>query len=93
MSPKLTIEEVSHLLFLFEEMDKNGDGLITKAELKWEVTFFFPRVNLIMVSREGWLKALQGKLTEEEVEKLIAEADSDGDGKVNFEEFVRAIAA
>ena len=34
MSPKLTIEEVSHLLFLFEEMDKNGDGLITKAELK-----------------------------------------------------------
>ena len=45
------------------------------------------------MSREGWLKALQGKLTEEEVEKLIAEADSDGDGKVNFEEFVRAIAA
>ena len=93
MSPKLTIEEVTRLLFLFKEMDKNGDGLITKAELKWEVTFFFPRVNLIIVSREGWLKALQGKLTEEEVEKLIAEADSDGDGKVNFEEFVRAIAA
>ena len=56
-------------------------------------SYFFPRVNLIIVSREGWLKALQGKLTEEEVEKLIAEADSDGDGKVNFEEFVRAIAA
>ena len=56
-------------------------------------SYFFPQVNLIIVSREGWLKALQGKLTEEEVEKLIAEADSDGDGKVNFEEFVRAIAA
>ena len=42
---------------------------------------------------EGWLKVLQGKLKEEEVEELIAEADSDGDGKVNFEEFVQALAA
>ena len=43
------------------------------------------------MSREGWLKVLQEKLTEEEVEELIAEADCDGDGKVNFEEFVRVM--
>ena len=92
MSPKLTIEEVSRLLFMFKEMDKNGDGLITKAELKWEV-ILFPKVNLIIVSREGWLKVLEEKLTEEEVEYLIAEADCDGDGTLSFEEFVRAVAA
>lgn len=34
MSPKLSIEEVSRMLFMFKGMDKNGDGLITKAELK-----------------------------------------------------------
>lgn len=29
------------------------------------------------------------KLTDEEVEKMIKEADLDGDGQVNYEEFVR----
>lgn len=29
------------------------------------------------------------KLTEEEVELMIKEADTDGDGQVNYEEFVR----
>ena len=45
------------------------------------------------MSREGWQKVLEAKLSEEEVEKLIAAGDCDGDGKVNFEEFVKAIAA
>ena len=46
-------------------------------------SYFFSQVNLIIVSREGWLKVLQEKLTEEEVEELIAEANCDGDGKVS----------
>ena len=29
-----------------------------------------------------------GGLTEEEVEELVREADRDGDGQVNYEEFV-----
>lgn len=29
------------------------------------------------------------KLTDEEVEQMIKEADMDGDGQVNFEEFVK----
>ncbi|KAM0870215.1 hypothetical protein ACQ4PT_040160 [Festuca glaucescens] len=33
--------------------------------------------------------SLGEKLTDEEVEGMIAEADLDGDGQVNFEEFVR----
>ena len=45
------------------------------------------------MSREGCQKLLEAKLSEEEVEKLIAEDECDGDGKVNFEEFGRALAA
>ena len=33
------------------------------------------------------------KLTEEEVDEMIREADMDGDGQVNYEEFVRMMLA
>ena len=33
------------------------------------------------------------KLTDEEVEEMIREADVDGDGQVNYEEFVRMMLA
>ena len=33
------------------------------------------------------------KLTDEEVEEMIREADIDGDGQVNYEEFVRMMLA
>jgi Ca2+-binding EF-hand superfamily protein len=33
------------------------------------------------------------KLTEEEVEEMIREADIDGDGQVNYEEFVKMMLA
>ena len=35
--------------------------------------------------------SLGEKITEEEVDKMIQEADTDGDGQVNYEEFVRII--
>lgn len=33
------------------------------------------------------------KLTDEEVDEMIREADVDGDGQVNYEEFVRMMVA
>lgn len=33
------------------------------------------------------------KLTDEEVDEMIREADIDGDGQVNYEEFVRMMLA
>ena len=33
------------------------------------------------------------KLSEEEVDDLISEADKDGDGVLNYEEFVRMLTA
>jgi calmodulin len=39
------------------------------------------------------MTTLGDKLTEEEVEEMIREADIDGDGFINYEEFVRMMMA
>ena len=33
------------------------------------------------------------KLTDEEVDEMIAEADIDGDGEINYEEFVKMMTS
>ena len=39
-----------------------------------------------------WAQTVSGdKLTEEEVEEMINEADKDGDGVLNYEEFVKML--
>ena len=35
------------------------------------------------------MKRLGTKISSEEVERMVQKADADGDGKVNFEEFVK----
>ena len=35
------------------------------------------------------MKRLGTKISSEEVERMMRKADADGDGKVNFEEFVK----
>ena len=40
-----------------------------------------------------WYSSLGDKLSEEEVDDLINEADVDGDGNLNYEEFVRMLSA
>ena len=56
-------------------MDANGDGVVTKEELR------------------TLLKGLGEEVTDEVVDEMIAIADENGDGKVDFEEFVKAAAA
>ena len=53
-------------------MDANGDGVVTKEELK----------NL--------LKGLGEDVTDDIVDEMIKIADENGDGKIQFEEFVSA---
>ena len=54
----------------FRVFDKDGNGLISKAEL----------TNIMSI--------LGDTLTNEEIEEMIIEADVDGDGFINYEEFV-----
>ena len=72
MSSKLSGEQLEELKKAFSVMDANGDGVVTKDELR------------------TLLKGLGEEVTDEVVDEMIAIADENGDGKVDFEEFVKA---
>eukprot|EP01120_Amphizonella_sp_Union-15-10_P012452 TRINITY_DN552_c0_g1_i1.p1 TRINITY_DN552_c0_g1~~TRINITY_DN552_c0_g1_i1.p1 ORF type:complete len:150 (-),score=49.03 TRINITY_DN552_c0_g1_i1:81-530(-) len=55
----------------FKVFDKDGNGLISAAELRHVMT------------------NLGEKLTDDEVDEMIREADVDNDGQINYEEFVK----
>ena len=63
------------LIEAFKVFDRDGNGLISAAELRHVMT------------------NLGEKLTDEEVDEMIREADVDGDGHINYEEFVRMMMA
>lgn len=63
------------LVEAFKVFDRDGNGLISAAELRHVMT------------------NLGEKLTDDEVDEMIREADIDGDGHINYEEFVRMMMA
>ena len=56
----------------FAVMDTNGDGVVTKDELK------------------SLLKGLGEDVNDDVVDEMIKMADENGDGKIQFQEFVNA---
>lgn len=73
MTQHLTPEEISEFREIFNLVDKDGGGTITKDEL-------------------GELMDTLGiETTAEELELMINEIDSSGDGHIDFEEFVEVI--
>ena len=70
--PQPTADQTAELKKAFQVMDSNGDGVVTKEELK----------NL--------LKGLGEDVTDDIVDEMIKIADENGDGKIQFEEFVTA---
>ena len=72
----------------FKVFDKDQNGFISAAEycvhpIYLQFTFQLRHV----------MTNLGEKLTDEEVDEMIREADIDGDGQVNYEEFVRMMLA
>ena len=68
----LSADQVAELKAAFSQMDANGDGYVTKDELK------------------AMLAGLGETVDEAVVNEMIALADTNGDGKVDFNEFVAA---
>lgn len=67
MSRKLSdVDSEEELREAFKTFDRDGNGLISAAELRHVMT------------------NLGEKLTDEEVDEMIREADLDGDGQVNY---------
>ena len=68
------IEIEEDLVQPFKLFDKNGNGLISAAELRHAITIF-------------------GEKLIDEVDEIIREAEINGDGHINYEEFVRMMMA
>ena len=68
----LSAEQIEELKAAFQQMDANGDGFVTKDELK------------------TMLSSLGEPVEDSVVDEMMAVADINGDGKVDFNEFVAA---
>lgn len=66
-----TSETEEEFIEAFKVFDRDGNGLISAAELKHVMT------------------NLGEKLTDEEIETMLEEADLDRDGAVNYQDFVK----
>ncbi|GMY20891.1 calmodulin-like protein 11 isoform X2 [Fagus crenata] len=93
----------------FKVFDKDQDGYISPNEVEYfdPLSFFTMAINLnvklstkekgiqnVTITRlRHVMMNLGERLTDEEVEQMIREADLDGDGFVNYEEFVRMMLA
>ena len=71
----------------FKVFDKNGDGFISESELRWEYNFLV--VGPHCVVHRHVMENLGEKLTEEDIQTMMTEADLDQDGMVDYEEFLR----
>uniref|UniRef100_A0AAR2L5P2 Calmodulin n=1 Tax=Pygocentrus nattereri TaxID=42514 RepID=A0AAR2L5P2_PYGNA len=88
----LTVSSEKQLLTFkeaFSLFDKDGDGTITTKELGTVMR------SLGQNPTEAELQDMINEVDadDEEVDEMIREADIDGDGQVNYEEFVQMMTA
>ena len=69
----LSNQQLEQLRSLFKEVDTDGDGVLTKKELKF------------------FIKNLKGpKISVKAFNRIVAAADEDGDGLIDFNEFIES---
>ena len=72
----------------FRVFDSDGSGFIDAEELRQVIIIMIMIMTMIIMMMVQVMVNLGEKLSEDEVEMMIKEADTNGDGLVNYEEFI-----
>ena len=81
MADQLNEEQIAEFKEAFALFDKNGDGSITT------------KVSLILIQELGTvMRSLGQNPTEAELQDMINEVDADGNGTIDFPEFLSLMA-
>ena len=73
----------------FRVFDSDGSGFIDAEELRQVIIIMMMiKTMMIIITMAQVMVNLGEKLSEDEVEMMIKEADTNGDGLVNYEEFI-----
>ena len=68
-------QQIEKYLTAFRQFDKNGDGNISKEEFQ-----------LVMKNTKSG-----SKLSQEDINEMVEEADTNNDGTINYQEFVQML--
>nr|XP_016849883.1 PREDICTED: calmodulin [Anolis carolinensis] len=80
MAHSFTKAELDVFKELFSHFDVDGDGAISTKELK-----------TVLGSFEDMKLKFAEEIMDEKLDAMIKEIDTDGDGKVSYEEFVKML--
>ena len=73
----------------FRVFDSDGSGFIDAEELRQVIIIMMMiMMTMMIIMMVQVMVNLGEKLSEDEVEMMIKEADTNGDGLVNYEEFI-----